>query len=300
MSKWRDKIKNLLLGIVLLMNVGVFAQVEKLSRAQHLYEAKDADRAILAIDSVVKHPETKNDFSAWSLRAFIYFEKYKRTDRLKLNSNLRDTVVSSVKKSMKLKPDPEYVANNKKLITTIASGYYNLAKAFLQDSIDDARSLIAYNRYKEVFVLGDPTANLTAKDIEYYLAVGSVYSDIFINDNNNLKAQKVAKTALLKVLELQPDNPAGNLNLGLMYFNQAINLAKSMDYDTDITKAEIIQENIVKLAKQSEQYILKVYKNDPKNKKAVQALYYIYRLLFDQKKSDEFKQKCTELGINLD
>ena len=300
MSKWRDTIKNLLLGIVLLMNVGVFAQVDKLSRAQHLYEAKDADRAILAIDSVVLHPETKNDFSAWSLRAFIYFEKYKRTDRLKLNSPLRDTVVSSVKKSMKLKPDAEYVANNKKLITTIASGYYNLAKAFLQDSIDDVRSLKAYNKYKEVFVLGDPTANLIPKDIEYFLAVGSVYSDIFINDNNNLKAQKVAKTALLKVLELQPDNAAGNLNLGLMYFNQAINLAKSMDYDTDISQAEIIQENIVKLAKQSEQYILKVYKNDPKNKKAVQALYYIYRLLFDQKKSDEFKQKCTELGINLD
>lgn len=300
MSKWRDKIKNLLLGIIMLMNVGVFAQMDRLSRAESLYQAKDADRAMLAIDSVVVNPETKSNYQAWSLRAFIYFEKYKRTDKQKLNSKLRDTVVSSVKKSMKLKPDENYIANNKKLITTIASGYYNLAKAFLQDSADDVKSLKAYNKYKEVYVLGDPTANLMAKDIEYFLAVGSIYSDLFINDNKNLNAQKIAKTALLKVLELQPENPAGNLNLGLMYFNQAINLVKEVDYDTPIDKAEIIQENAVKLAKQAELYIIKVYKNEPNNKKAVEALYYIYRLLYDTKKSDEFKQKCVELGINLD
>lgn len=300
MSKWRNKIKILLLGIILLMNVGVFAQVDKLNRAHHLYGAKDAEGAILAIDSVIAHPDTKNDYTAWSLRAFIYFEKYKRGDRYKLNNPYRDSVVSSVKKSMKLKPDADYIAQNKKLITTIASGYYNLAKAFLQDSIDDVKSLKAYNKYKEVFLLGDPTAVLTAKDIEYNLAVGSLYSDVFINDNSNLKAQKIAKVSLLKVLELQPENPAGNLNLGLMYFNQAINIAKAMDYDTDISQAEIIQENIVKLAKQAEIYIFKVYKNDNSNKKAVQALYYIYRLLLEEKKSSEFKQKCIDLGINLD
>lgn len=300
MSKWRNKIKILLLGIILLMNVGVFAQVDKLNRAHHLYGAKDADRAILAIDSVVAHPDTKNDYTAWSLRAFIYFEKYKRGDRYKLNNPYRDSVVSSVKKSMKLKPDADYIAQNKKLITTIASGYYNLAKAFLQDSIDDVKSLKAYNKYKEVFLLGEPTAVLTAKDIEYNLAVGSLYSDIFIQDNSNLKAQKIAKIALLKVLELQPENPAGNLNLGLMYFNQAINIVHATDYDTDISQLEIIQENIVKLAKQSEVYILKVYKNDNSNQKAVQALYYIYRLLSDDKRCNEFRQKCVDLGINLD
>ncbi len=299
MSKWRNILKILLPGILLLANVGVFAQMDKLNRAQQLLNAKDADNAILAIDSVIKHPDTKNDYIAWTTRAFIYFEKYKRAERLKLNSSLRDTVISSLKRSMKLKPDEDYTNNNKKLITTIASGYYNLAKTLLQDSTDDARSLKAYNKFKEVYVLGDPTANMTAKDIEYYLAVGSVFSDIFINDNTNLKAQSTAKVSLLKVLEMQPDNPAGNINLGLMYYNQAVNLSKSMTYDIDISQVEVVQESIVKLAKQAEQFIFKVYKNDNKNAKAVEALYYIYRMLFETKKSEEFKQKCLELGIQV-
>lgn len=300
MGKWRNIYRNLLPGILMLLAVSGFAQVDKLNRAKQLLDAKDADHAIPAIDSVVKHPDTKNDPMAWTVRAFIYFEKYKRSERLKLNSSLRDTVVSSLKKSMKLKPDEEIIGNNKKLITTIASGYYNLAKTLLQDSLDDARSLKAYTRFREVFLLGDPTANMMAKDIEYNLAVGSIYSDIFINDNTNLKSQNVAKVALLKVLDMQPDNAAANINLGLMYYNQAVNLSKSMGYDTDISQIDIVQENIVKLAKQAEQFILKVYKTDPKNTKAVEALYYIYRMLLETKKSEEFKQKCGELGIKVE
>ena len=301
MGKWRNILKNLLLSITMLLNVGVFAQVDRLNRAQQLLQAKDADHAILAIDSVVKNPETKNDYVAWTTRAFIYFEKYKRTERLKLNSSLRDTVVASLKKSMKLKPDAEYTTNNKKLITTIASGYYNTAKTLLQDSIDDVRSLKAYNKFKEVFLLGEPTANLMSKDIEYYLAVGSVFSDIFINDNTNTKAQTIAKAALLKVLDMQPpDNPAALINLGLMYYNQAVTLSKSMNFEIDISQVDVVQENIVKLAKQAELYIFKVYKNDNKNAKAVEALYYIYRMLLETNKSEEFKQKCAELGIKVE
>lgn len=299
MGKWRNTYRNLLLCMVML-SVSGFAQIDKLNRAQQLLGAKDADNAILAIDSVVKHPDTKNDPMAWTTRAFIYFEKYKRAERLKLNSSLRDTVVSSLKKSMKLKPDAESIANNKKLITTIASGYYNLAKTLLQDSVDDVRSLKAYNKFKEVFVLGEPTANMAAKDIEYNLAVGSIYSDIFINDNTNLKAEAVAKVALLKVMDLQPDNPAANINMGLMRYNQAVNMSKGIVWDTPIDQIDVVQENIVKLAKQAEGFIIKVYKNDPKNVKAVEALYYIYRMLLETKKSEEFKQKCAELGVKVE
>jgi len=85
-----------------------------------------------------------------------------------------------------------------------------------------------------------------------------------------------------------------------MSFNQAVNLARSVTFDTDLSQADIIQDNISKLSIQAEKYILKVYLNDNSNKKAVQALFYIYRLQYDNKKSDEFRQKCVELGINLD
>jgi hypothetical protein len=160
--------------------------------------------------------------------------------------------------------------------------------------------VLAYSKYREIFAQAEPDNNFNQKDIDYYLAVGSTFSEIFIKDNNNTDAQDHAKVALMKVLEIQDDNPNANVNMGLMYYNQAVNLSKTLDYGADFSTIDIVQENMVKLAKQSEQFIVKVYQKDQKNAKAVEALYYIYRMLNENAKSDEFKVKCKELGINVE
>jgi hypothetical protein len=144
--------------------------------------------------------------------------------------------------------------------------------------------------------LTDASANVNAKDVEYYLALGSVFADIFNKDNNNTKAQNTAKVALLKVLEIQPDNPAANMNLGLLYYNQAANLSKKLDYGAPFEEIDFVQDNMVKLAKQAEQFIYKVWVNDNKNKKAATALFYIYRMLNEIPKSDDFRKKAEDLG----
>lgn len=300
MSKWRNILKTFSLSILLLCVVSGFAQNDKLNRAQQLLQSKNADLAVLAIDSVIVHPETKGDFVAWTTRAYIYFEIYKRSDKLKLNSSLRDTILSSLKISGTLKPDETFATNNKKLLSNIAAGYFNLSKLLLMDSVNYTRSLVAYNRFKENFVLAEPGTNFTARDIEYYLAVGSLYSDIFNKDNKNTSAQDIAKVALLKVLDIQPENPSANINLGIMYYNQAVNLGKGLDYGADFSQIDVVQENIIKLAKQAEQFIIKVYKVDNKNVKAVEALHSIYKMLNDKAKEEEFKKKCKELNIKID
>jgi len=277
-----------------------FAQTDKLNRATQLLQSRNADLARPAIDSVIQHPETKGDFVSWTTRAYIYFEIYKRTDKLKLDSPLRDTIVSSIKVSNSLKPDQDFLNNNRRLLISLSTHYYNIAKTLLQDSINEKRSTLAYNKCKELYMIAKPDTNFISRDIEYYVAVGSVYSDIFNNDNANMGAHDVAKIALMKVLDLQPDNVPANMNFGLMYLNQGINLAKSLDYGADLSQIDAIQENIIKLAKQSEQFISKVYVKDSKNPKAVQALYYIYRMLNDVAKQSEFEKKCKELNIKLD
>lgn len=300
MSKWRNILKTFTYSILLLCVVNGFAQNDKLNRAQQLLQSKNADMARLAIDSVIVHDETKGDYVAWTTRAYIYFEIYKRSDKLKLNSSLRDTILSSLKTSGKLKPDETFTTNNKKLLSNIAAGYFNLSKLLLMDSINYSRSLIAYNRFKENFGIAEPGTNFTARDIEYYLAVGSIYSDIFNKDNKNTSAQDIAKIALLKVLDIQPENPSANINLGIMYYNQAVNLGKGLDYGADFSQIDVVQENIIKLAKQAEQFIIKVYKVDNKNVKAVEALHSIYKMLNDKAKEEEFKKKCKELNIKID
>ena len=284
----------------MLCYVGSYAQNDRLNRAQQLLQSKNADLARQAIDSVILNPETKADFVSWTTRAYIYFEIYKRTDKLKLYSPLRDTIVSSLKTSNKLKPDETFTANNKKLLSNIAAGYFNFSKNLLMDSVNYKNSLIAYNKFKENYLLAEPGTNFIARDVEYYLAVGSLYSDIFNRDNKNTAAQETAKITLLKVLDLQPENPSANINLGIMYYNQAVNLGKGLDYGADFTQIDVVQENIIKLAKQAEQFIIKVYKVDNKNLKAVEALHSIYKMLNDKAKEEEFKKKCKELNIKID
>ena len=302
MYKLPKIITNLILSTLLLLSIGVYSQEEKLYRARVLLDSKipaNIELARLCVDSLVLDSVTKDDFISWTLRSFIYFDIYKRTEKNKLNSDLRDTIISSILKSNKLNPDETYAGNNKKLLQNIGAGYFNLAKKMLEDSVNEEKSLIAFNRFKEIYKILEPDINFKQKDIEYNLSIGSVFSDIFIKDNNNTKAQNTAKVALLKVIELDPINESANINLGLMYYNQAVNLSKELDYGADFTQIDFIQENMIKLAKQSEQFIFKVYSKNNKNVRSVEALFYLYRMLLDEPKSDEFKKIAIELGVKF-
>lgn len=300
MNTLRNIFKNLLIGLLVVWSLAGFAQADKLNRANQLYQGKKFDAARLTIDSVVLHPETQKDPVSWTTRAFIYYELYKATDKYKLYSPLRDTIVNSLKISNSLKPDADYTRNNNKLMYNMSVGYFNLAKRLLQDSTNEKTSQVAYNRSKELAKIFKADSNFTAADVEWYNTMGGIFSDMFNKDNNNVKAQETAKVALLKVIELQPENWRSNYNLGIMYYNQAVNLGKSLDYGDDLSKIDVIQESIIKLAKQAEQLIDKVYKKDNKNQKAIEALYYIYRMLNDNAKTEFFKKKCIELGIKVD
>ncbi len=302
MYKLPKIITKLILSTLLLLSIGVYAQEEKLFRARVLYESKipaNIELARLCVDSLILDSITKDDFISWTLRSFIYFDIYKRSEKNKLNSDLRDTIISSIKKSNLLNPDETYLGNNKKLLQNIGAGYFNLSKKMLEDSLDEEKSLIAYNRFKEIYKILEPDINFTSKDIEYNLTKGSIFSDIFIKDNNNNKAQNIAKVALLKVIELDMNNESANINLGLMYYNQAVNLSKELDYGADFTQIDFIQENIIKLAKQAEQFIFKVYTKNNKNARSAEALFYLYRMLLDEPKSDQFKKIAIDLGVKF-
>ena len=302
MYKLPKIITNLILSTLLLLSIGVYSQEEKLYRARVLLDSKipaNIELARLCVDSLVLDSVTKDDFISWTLRSFIYFDIYKRTEKNKLNSDLRDTIISSILKSNRLNPDETYAGNNKKLLQNIGAGYFNLAKKMLEDSVNEEKSLIAFNRFKEIYKILEPDINFKQKDIEYNLTIGSIFSEIFIKDNNNTKAQNTAKVALLKVIELDPGNESANINLGLMYDNQAVNLSKELDYGADFTQIDFIQENMIKLAKQSEQFIFKVYSKNNKNVRSVEALFYLYRMLLDEPKSDEFKKIAIELGVKF-
>ena len=276
-----------------------FAQGERFYRAQVLLKSKvpaNIDLAVLAIDSVVKDPGTKTDFNAWSTRAAIYYEVYKRNDKFKLNSMYRDTIISSIHVSNKLKPDSSTQVYNNNLLTTLAKGYYNICIKLLQDSMNYEKSLLAYQRYKTLYHEVMPSFDFRSTDITYYLATSTVYNDKYSRDSV-AKNLEISKAAYKKVLELEPQNRMANMGMGLMYYNEAVILSKQLEFGADLDQIEIVQDKMVNLAKESEKYVLVVYDHDKNDPKAVEALYYIYRMLLDKAKHEDFKKKCTDLGI---
>ncbi len=289
----------LLLPVLLLVSLQVGAQKNKVYRAQTLLSEKKIDQAKLCIDSAMANPEAASMYEAHTVKAYIYFELFKRTNRNSPVNFLRDSIINALKTSNSLNPDEDYKSNNAKLLVNIASNYYNIAKALLQDSVNFERSVIYFDKYKEVMKMAEPTFNTSEKDKEFYLAAGSIYSDRYNRDNSDNRSLEIAKVALLKVIEIQPDEPSANFNMGLMYLNTAINMIQKMDDTPDFNQLDVIMDNYIKLAKQAEQFILKVYQKNNKNPKSVEALYYVYRILSDESKKAEFKNKCKELNIPI-
>ncbi|MBK7818949.1 MAG: hypothetical protein IPJ60_16465 [Sphingobacteriaceae bacterium] len=293
-------LKLMLLAGFMLGSMVLNAQEAKLVRAQALYNEKKPDIARLCIDSVVTHPETAKRYEAWTIRGFVYYEIYKRNDKNVLESSLRDTIISSIKRSNQLKPDADYKSQNDKILSTISVHYRSIARSYLFEQSNYELSLKAYNKFRELFLLADSVANIKERDIEYNLAVGSHFSDKFNLDKSNVKAFEIAKVTLMKALEMNPTDTSANMNMGVMYLNQATSLIEKIDAgEASIKDVDIIQDDAAKLAKQAEQFFLKVYNQNNKNRKAVLALYYVYRVLLDEAKILAFEQKCKELKIQV-
>lgn len=270
-----------------------FAQLDKLERVMECIKAKDVNCAKNAVDSAFMSAEVRKDAQAWYYRAFVYYELAKK-ERFNLNSAYRDTSLNSIRISNTLKPEPPVKDANTAILKKHSETYYNMCIKLLYDSLNYDRSQIAYKKYKDYYSEIDSTFDFKAKDIEFYSGVGSHFTDLFNNNNAKSEFGEAGKLALMKVLELDPKNVSATFNLGIIYYNQGVNLINSMDLDTPLDKLEVIQDNSTKLFKQSLPFMSKVYQLDPKNQKALESLRQIYQALNDTEKSLEFNKKLED------
>jgi hypothetical protein len=268
-----------------------------LFEAQRLCNEKKFDQAIPLIEKVIVHPETKGDPASWHIRSYSYIQTYKLAGSANTSKiNLLDTAISSALRSKQLDTDKGYLENNNAFIKNGANTYYKISTILLQDSLNNVKSEEYYSKYKESTKLFDPTFDFKQQDIKYYNTTGSIFEDLYMRNNFNQKYGDVAKTALLKVLDIDSQNISANINLGILYYNQGATLMRMMDYDVDLAQLDVIQENAKKLFKQSLPFMIKVYQLDPKAEKALESLQGIYSALLDDEKANEFKQKKEALN----
>lgn len=297
MNKKQNIIRLFLISFLLIGSIGV-AQIKSYNRAIELYQTKRFSEARQAIDSVVVHPETANDPAAWIQRGFIYYELYKANDRAKglntmidykLESALRDSSIQSVFKGYTLNPDADLKANGAKLITNYINAYYRMANLYLVDSVNASKSQAAFDKHLELWKQSDPSADVKSRQIEYYKAVGSYFTEVVNRNTTDNAAQEQAKSALLKTLELDPENLSANINLGVLYCNQAIYLIQNSDVP-DLKELDLVQENAAKLFKQALPFLQKAYAVAPKNKTVLSGLHQVHRGLYEFEKSETYRK----------
>jgi tetratricopeptide (TPR) repeat protein len=286
----------LILALMLLLAVGrIRAQNADLLAAYNFVQQKQVDSAKARVDKAMKDPAVQKDCQAWYIRGFVYKTYYKEKESDNMSSPAREESVISFKKAIEIGGNEESVNGSKDNLKSTATRYYNDAAKSL-DTINYKISIQNFEKYKDLIKFVEPSTNLTSKEIEFNMALATIYTNLYqVNQRARGNFLELAKATYNKVLIMDPNNVSANYSMGILYYNQAVYLIKGSDYDVDITSIDAIQDNQVQLFKQSLPLIEKAYSLDPKREETLIALSGIYFGLNDFEKSKLFQEKLDQM-----
>ncbi len=291
------QVKKIVVFVLLLLVVTISnAQQSKVALAYNYLQQSKFDSAKITIDAVVLHPDTKDDGQAWYLRGFVYKSIYNQSEKGNRQSPSRLIALESFKHSLSADTSLENRQENTKNIKYLATTLYNDAAASL-DVVDYKIAIDNFDKFLQYYALiDDSPANIKQKKIDFNLAIASVYTKIFEGDRQS-KSEflNLAKQSYNKILDVDPNNISANYNMGILYYNQAVNLINQSDYDIDIVALSDIQDNSIKLFKESLPFMEKAYSLDPRRRETLLGLSGIYFSLNEFEKSNMFKLKLEEI-----
>ena len=293
------KIRTIILGLLLLSAVVANAQHEKVIAAYTFLKQNNLDSAKANIDAAILHPKTANDPDAWYYRGFIYKTIYNTNEKGKMHAASRLESLNSFKKSILLDTAKEYFSDNIGSLKYLANTFHNDAAESLE-LFDYKTAIELFNKSQECFKLIDPSpAANQEKEIEFDLALGSVYYSIIESSKKDsaktYKFLNLAKALYNRVLLLDPDNISANYQMGILYYNQAVNLVLAQDIDADLVDITRVIDNSTKLFKESLPFMEKAYTLAPTRIETLQGLTGIYWSLNEPEKSNIYKQKLNEI-----
>lgn len=291
------KFKNIIMiALLILMSVFANAQEDKNTLAATLLQSGKLDSAKIIIDQAVADTGYVNDGETWYLRGFIYKSIYFKSEKNNKQSPSRLEALNSFKRSLLIDTASDNILKNLQNIKSLSSTLYNdVAKGL--DSINYKIAIDNFEKFRQYYSLVDTTKSTFKKwDIEFLNALGSVYTQIYESDKKG-KSEflNLAKATYSRVLTLDPNNYSANYNIGILYFNQAVNLITQSDYGIDIVALNDIQDNSIKLFKEALPLMQKAEEIAPNRRETLLGLSAIYFSLNDQEKSNLYKKKLQEI-----
>jgi tetratricopeptide (TPR) repeat protein len=291
MRKW-------LTYLMVLFAATSFAQQERVAKALEFVEAGDYENAKTEIDAAVVNEATSVDSYAWYVKGFVYKELYKKNEKNNPLSPIRNEAIAALKKSMELDTKGENINDNKQTLKFLATTLNNDAANSINNNNPDAAQK-AFEKYKETILLLEPQTDLKPKSIEFMLALASMLNQQYQSEQDSAKKEFKflgVKNMYQEVIKLDVNNVSANYNLGILYYNKAVNIINNLDYDMDMFALMEIQDNCVEIFKQSLPFMEKALELDPNRVETLRGLEGIYISLNDFEKSNAIRAKLDALG----
>ena len=291
-------LKNIGLICVLLIMATqtTIAQANKVNKAVELYTAKKYDSALVVINEATQNPESAKDYNAWMMRGVIYKDLYKTSQMNNVASPYRDSATVSLIQSLQLDTANKNAQKDfvLKTLTYLANLYHNDIIKTL-DTANYQTSLVNFDKHKAIKKIIDPAFNEQKYNYDVYSSVGSMFEKGF-EKTMSKNLLDYANYYLLKAYEINSNTDFINKNIGVLYYNQAVDIIKKMDYDVPLDQLPVYQDQSVAFGKKALPYLIKANEINPADKAVVEGLAGIYYLLNDSEKYNEYKKKFEEMN----
>lgn len=288
------------ISILLLLPLTFVAQhsLPHTNKAAMLYHDGDLIGAKGAIEQAVQSPQENEHAYTWYVRGFIYKEIYKQVEKESRFSENREISLESIQRSVQLDRTGRYLENNRKGIEFLAVTYYNdvvtLTESITEDDYD--RPAEYFKKYKDALRILDPFADFSASDLEFNRMMAGALEDLYIfGGHENLTLLERSQAYYAEALRIDPEDYTSNYNTAISYYNRGVFLIKQIDYKTEIFELMMIQDECLKLFRQSLPYMIKANELVPDRKETLYGLMAIYRALNEYEKSEFYLSEIERL-----
>lgn len=276
---------------------GQFIGKDGVSKALFYLQKNELDSAKKYIDEAEQDETTNTLPKTWYYRALIYKDAYKLYEKEDKNSPLRTTAVVALNKLTEVDKENEFTESSQKMMTYLASTFYNDAARSLNPSTYK-NAIEYYNKYKELMSLAKSSSDLAQQDVKFNLALASMLNQNLEKETkkDSLKVLEV-RNIYQSVLDIDPNNGSANYSIGILYYNESADIINNMDYDMDLEELNRYQDICTDLFLKALPYMLKCYEIRYNITETLIGLGNIYHGLNDTEKEELYKNELKALEL---
>ncbi len=288
-------LKHILVLMVVMLTVSAQAQPKYSHRAFDAYKAENNDLARAYSDSSITVEAEAKDPQTWLIRGFVYYEKFSKIDNKSKTSEARPVSEEAFKKVIELDTLGSNVPRARKGLYNIAVSYFNESVRSMNDK-EYMNATAAYEKYKDITRIAKPEMSFEGKDIKFYNSLGFVKHTTYNNDKKG-KAElwQEAIDAYSKTLELDSVNRDANYEIGILYYNKAVDMLLSIPSDASMEVIFNTQDQAAELFLKSRPHMIRAYYHNPNDEDVLEGLEGIDYELNRPEKVELWRKKRKEL-----